>query len=205
MLTTKEVAQQLVSLCRAGRNMDAINSLFSEGAVTVEAQGDETMPAVMTGIEAIRGKNQWWFENHTVHAASLKGPFPNGDRFAVIFDFEVTAKAGPMAGKRMRMEEVGLYTVENGRVTREEFFYDMEGASNLPVSPGTAPAKSAAKKKAKKAPKPRSTPVPKSTPSAKTKKSDKKNKNAKKARKAEKKRKQKQNKKNKGKGKGKKR
>ena len=30
-----------------------------------------------------------------------------------------------MAGKRTAMEEVALYTVENGRIVREEFFYSM--------------------------------------------------------------------------------
>jgi ketosteroid isomerase-like protein len=148
MPTAKEVADQLVALCRAGKNIDAIEKLFSAGAVSVEAQGDETMPAVMTGRPAIRGKNEWWFQNHTVHSANVKGPFPNGERFAAIYDFEVTANAGPMAGQRMRMEEVALYTVADGKIVREEFFYDMAGASNLPVS---KPKKAAPRKPKKKA------------------------------------------------------
>jgi len=28
-----------------------------------------------------------------------------------------------MAGKRMKLEEAGLYTVRNGKVAQEEFFY----------------------------------------------------------------------------------
>ena len=38
---------------------------------------------------------------------------------------EVTAKAGPMAGKRMKLDEAALYTVKDGKVVKEEFFYDM--------------------------------------------------------------------------------
>jgi ketosteroid isomerase-like protein len=30
-----------------------------------------------------------------------------------------------MANKRMRLEETGLYTVRDGKVVQEEFFYDM--------------------------------------------------------------------------------
>jgi hypothetical protein len=30
-----------------------------------------------------------------------------------------------MAGQRMRMEEVGMYTVQGGKIVREEFFYTM--------------------------------------------------------------------------------
>jgi ketosteroid isomerase-like protein len=32
-----------------------------------------------------------------------------------------------MAGKRMTLDEVGLYTVKDGKVVQEEFFYDMGG------------------------------------------------------------------------------
>lgn len=123
-MDVNEVGRRLVELCRQGKNLDAL-SLYAPDAVSVEAMGDETMPAVMKGLEAIRGKGEWWFANHEIHRASAKGPFPNGDRFAVIFDYDVTPKAGPMAGKRMAMEEVALYTVEDGKVVREEFFYSM--------------------------------------------------------------------------------
>ena len=139
-MTTKEIADQLVALCRAGRNLEAVETLLSSDAVSVEAMSSETMPAVMTGRDAIRGKNDWWLQNHRIHSAQVKGPFPNGDRFTVIYNFEVTPKAGPMAGKRMRMEEVALYTVSNGKIAREEFFYDMSGG-------GEPPPKKAAKKK----------------------------------------------------------
>jgi hypothetical protein len=116
---------------------------MSPDVVSVEVPGDATMPTVMTGRAAIRGKNEWWFENHTLHSANVQGPFPNGDRFAVVFEYEITAHVGPMAGKRMRMQEVALYTVGGGQVVREEFFYDMAGASNLPLSKPAAPKASA--------------------------------------------------------------
>ena len=83
--------------------------------------------ARMEGIEAIRKKNQWWFENHEIHSSGAKGPWPHGDRFIVLFKIDVTAKAGPMAGKRMQAEEAGLYTVKDGKIVKEEFFYDMGG------------------------------------------------------------------------------
>ena len=146
-MTTKEVADQLVALCRAGRNIEAVETLMSEGVVSVEAQGDATMPAEMSGRDVIRGKNEWWINNHKIHSAAVKGPYPNRDRFTVIFDFVVTPATGPMAGKKMRMEEVALYTVADGKITREEFFYDMSGGGEIAVKPK---AKKKAKPKAKK-------------------------------------------------------
>jgi len=119
-MDTKAVADKLVALCREGKNFEAIDSLYSNDIVSVEARGSETMPAEMRGIDAIRGKNQWWFENNEVHSASTEGPMVNGDRFTVIYDFDVTAKP---SGERMKMKEVALYTVDGGKIVREEFFY----------------------------------------------------------------------------------
>jgi hypothetical protein len=105
--------------------MDAINSLYDKNIVSVEAMGNEQMPREMKGIDKIKGKNQWWYENHEVHGAKIEGPFPNEDRFAVKFHYDVTAKQGPNKGKRFQMDEVGVYTVKNGKIVREEFFYSM--------------------------------------------------------------------------------
>lgn len=119
-MDTKEVGTKLVELCQVGKNMEAIDTLYSDDIVSVEARGDETMPAEMRGIDAIRGKNRWWIENHEVHAASVEGPMVNGDRFTVIFDFDITAK---QTGERMQMKEVALYSVADGKIVREEFYY----------------------------------------------------------------------------------
>jgi hypothetical protein len=82
-----------------------------------------TIPRVVKGRDAIRGKNQWWFDNNEIHGGSTTGPFPNGDEFAVFFTLDCTPKNGPMAGQRMKMEEVGLYKVKDGKVVSEKFFY----------------------------------------------------------------------------------
>ena len=120
---TYEVGRKLVDLCRKGKNVEAVNTLYSPDVVSIEVRGDEHMPARMQGIDAIRGKNQWWVDNHTIHSSSADGPYPHGDRFIVRYNYDVTAKAGPMAGKRMKLEEAGLYTVRSGKVVQEEFFY----------------------------------------------------------------------------------
>ena len=79
----------------------------------------------MKGIDAVRKKNQWWLDNHTIHGGDAMGPWPHGDRFIVHFKFDVTAKTGPMAGQRMQMDEAALYTVRGGKIVKEEFFYHM--------------------------------------------------------------------------------
>jgi len=117
-MNTEEVATKLVELCRKGEWMKAINELYSKDIVSVEAQEMENMPAEMRGIDQVRGKTEWWEKNMQVHSAKVGGPFVAGDTFVVQFDVDVTDKA---SNKRMQMSEVGIYTVKDGKVSREEF------------------------------------------------------------------------------------
>ena len=52
----------------------------------------------------------------------MTGPWPHDNRFIVGFQIDVTNKP---SGRRMYLDEVGLYTVENGKIVREEFFYHL--------------------------------------------------------------------------------
>ena len=125
--STLEVGRRLVDLCRMGKNLEAINTLYAPDVVSVEVIRDEKMPARMEGVAAIRGKNEWWLGNHTIHGMTVNGPFPHGERFIVHYRMDVTPKEGPMKGHRMQFEEAGLYTVRDGKVAQEEFFYHMGG------------------------------------------------------------------------------
>lgn len=119
-MTIKEIANKYVSLCKEGRNEECLNTLFAKDAVSVEAGGPPGMDPVTKGIEAIAAKSKWWRENHEIHKADLTGPYPNGNRFAVHFTYDITNKP---SGRRMTMDEIALFTVENDKIMREEFFY----------------------------------------------------------------------------------
>ena len=121
-MTAKEIGSELVALCQQGKNMEAIEKFYSSDVVSVEARAIPNMDQTQKGIEAIKGKNVWWADNHEVHGGEVKGPFPNGEQFIVQFKFDVTPK---YTGQRMTMEEMGLYTVKNGKIVKEVFFYDM--------------------------------------------------------------------------------
>ncbi len=121
-MNTKEIGTKLIELCNQGKNMEAIEQLYANDVVSVEAAAAPGMERTASGIEAIRGKNKWWSENHEVHSGKCQGPFPHDDRFAVRFEYDITNKP---SGKRFMMTEIGMYTTKNGKITREEFFYDM--------------------------------------------------------------------------------
>lgn len=122
--TTAVVAQELVALCREGKNLDAIARLYSPSVTSVEPVGGVEMPAEIHGIDAVRGKNEWWFANHEVHSATTKGPFVGEHDFVVYYEYDVTNKP---SGQRMQMRELALYSVKDGKILREEFFYHMPG------------------------------------------------------------------------------
>ena len=122
-MDTKQVAQRLVDLCRDGKNAEARATLYSPDIVSIEAYAPPGMSAESRGLEAIRAKGEWWRANHEIHDAAAKGPYMNGDKFAVAFHFDITPKTGPGAGTRTMMEEVAVYTVKNGKIVREEFMY----------------------------------------------------------------------------------
>ena len=118
MNTTEEVATKLVDYCRKGKWMEALNDLYAQDIVSVEAHDMENMPAEMRGIDQVRGKTEWWEKNMEVHDVKVGGPFVARDTFVVQFDIDVTEKASK---KRMQMSEVGIYKVKDGKVAREEF------------------------------------------------------------------------------------
>ena len=123
--STAQVAHELVDLCRAGRNLEAIERLYSPDIVSVEPVDFDGMPAEMRGVDAVRGKNQWWFENNEIHSAKVNGPFIGDGQFAVQFDYDTTFKP---SWQRMQMTEMALYTVEDGKIVHEHFFYHMPQA-----------------------------------------------------------------------------
>jgi hypothetical protein len=81
--STAQVAQELVALCRAGRNLDAVNKLYSPKIVSIEPVGSPEMPAEMRGFKP--------------------------------------------TGQRETMTEMALYTVKDGKIVEEQFFYHVPG------------------------------------------------------------------------------
>ena len=116
---TEAVARELVDLCRAGHNLDALGKLYAPNIISIEANELPGMPARMTGLDAVRRKNEWWFENFQVHSNEAEGPFINKDQFSVKFTHDVTEKK---TGKRSKDTEIAVYTVKNDKIVEERFF-----------------------------------------------------------------------------------
>ncbi len=124
-MSTFTIAKKYVELVSANQNHIALETLFSPDIVSVEAGTPPgATSAESRGIKAVAAKGKQWMENHEVHSSKVEGPWPNGNRFVVRFSYDVTNKP---SGKRFQMEEAALFTVENDKIVREEFFYPTEG------------------------------------------------------------------------------
>jgi len=121
-MTTQQLADQLVRLCKEGKFEEAVTTLYADDIVSMEAAAPPGGSRESKGIEAVKAKGAWWVANHEIHSAVVEGPLVAGSHFAVTFKFDVTFK--PEA-RRSTMEEVAVYKVVNGKVAYEEFFYNM--------------------------------------------------------------------------------
>lgn len=122
-MSVKEIGQKLVKFCQEGRNLDSVETLYADDVESIEALDTPGYARVTKGKPAVREKNVKWGSENEVHEAGVAGPYFHGDdRFAVRFHYDVTNKA---SRRRMKMDEVAVFTVKNGKVVKEEFFYDM--------------------------------------------------------------------------------
>ena len=121
-MTTQEVADQLVQLCKEGKFSEAVATLYSEEIVSVEAGAPPGQSRETKGLEGVKAKGEWWVANHEIHTAVVEGPLVAGSHFSVAFKFEVTFKP---QNRRFLMEEIALYKVADGKVVYEEFFYNL--------------------------------------------------------------------------------
>lgn len=119
VMTTQEVANRLSELFKEGKWMEAQEELFSKDAVSIEpphAQGIQTVE----GIDNIRKKAETWNAMvEEMHGGWAGEPIVGGNHIAVAMGMDVTVKG---AG-RMKMEEICLYEVKDGKIVKEQFFY----------------------------------------------------------------------------------
>ena len=120
-MTLNEIAAELVAGCRENRAHDNIRKLYAPDAVSVEAAEFSGMGREAKGVDAILAKGEWWESTFDVIGGDISDPMPHGDdRFAVIFEVKTKHKE---SGEIAEMKEVALYTIDDGKIVREEFFY----------------------------------------------------------------------------------
>jgi len=117
-MTTNEIANRLVELCRTGQNETAYQELFADNAVAVEPAKWNAPDTV--GVEALLAKAKGWKEDMVeMHDASVSDPIIAGDFFTISMMIDLTTKSRG----RNKMEELCVYEVQDGKIVKEQFFH----------------------------------------------------------------------------------
>lgn len=116
-----KLGREFVQAMRDRRGIGHVDEIYSENAESIEAvvpPGREFR--IAKGRGAIRAKRVDWAATHDILRLDADGPYvhpPN--RFGVRYEAEVKQKA---TERHMTLREIAIYTVERGKIVREEFF-----------------------------------------------------------------------------------
>jgi len=119
-MKTEDIAKNLVSWFNNNEEARCYEELYSPNIVSIEPEGDH---AVVNGMEEFAKKGEWWKENFEVHSASASSPTVAENWFSVRFEMDTTHKP---SGQRSKSSEIGVYQVQDGKIVKEQFFYDTQ-------------------------------------------------------------------------------
>ncbi len=118
-MTTQEIANRLVELCREGKNEQATRELCSPNIISIEPEGVPNR--IQSGLEVIvqKGKD---FEARLERMNSnvITDPLVADNFFSCAMLMNVNLKGVPHP---VDLNEICVYTVAEGKIVREEFFY----------------------------------------------------------------------------------
>ncbi|WMX13721.1 MULTISPECIES: nuclear transport factor 2 family protein [unclassified Aureispira] len=118
-MTTQEVANRLIELCREGKYEQAVKELYSPDIVSVEPEG---MPDhIVQGLDAIAKKGERFQDMlEKINSSTITDPIVAENFFSCGMYMNVVMKGMTQA---IDMDEICVYTVNNGKIVKEEFFY----------------------------------------------------------------------------------
>ncbi len=118
-MTTKEVADQLVAMCREGKVEEAKTRFFTEATMSIEP-GEGLLPKESKGLQAIREKAALFISNvEAFYGSTISDPIVAGDYFFVYWETDLQMKGAARQVNR----ELCIYKVKDGMIESEQFFY----------------------------------------------------------------------------------
>jgi hypothetical protein len=120
-MNAQEVASRLVQLCREGKNVNAINELYDDNVVSFEPEGSP-MAGKTVGRDAVLESTNKWFDSvEQLHSAQISDPIVAGNFFACTMTIDATYKERG----RNSMDELCVYEVRDGKIVKDQFFYNV--------------------------------------------------------------------------------
>lgn len=118
-LTTREVANRLIELCRKGQVLEAQQELFGDEVTSHEPAHSPIPLAIGKAAVLAKGKN---FASmiETRHSGSFEDPIVGGNYFSFVCKLDATMK-GEMG--RVVWDEICVFGVKDGKIISEQFYY----------------------------------------------------------------------------------
>lgn len=117
--TTQDVANRFNELAQTGQWEQIQTELFSKDAESVEPQNSPGLKSAK-GLDAIKQKGQQFGESvEEMHGGYSSAPVVAGNYFSVAMGMDATMKGQG----RVKMDEIAVYEVKNGKIVKEQFFY----------------------------------------------------------------------------------
>jgi ketosteroid isomerase-like protein len=117
-MTTQQIADRLVTICRSGEWDKAQRELYAEGAVSLEPYATPAFEQETRGLAAILEKGKKFDSMvDAMHSIKVSDPLVADNSFACVLDMDVTMKEGG----RMHMKELCIYQVKDGKIIEERF------------------------------------------------------------------------------------
>jgi ketosteroid isomerase-like protein len=118
--TTAEVAARFNELAKEGAWDKIQDELFADNAVSVEPPGAQGLQSA-EGLAAIKEKGRQFNEMvEEMHDGYSTEPVVAGNFFSVAMGLDATMKGMG----RMRMDEIAVYEVKDGKIVKEQFFFN---------------------------------------------------------------------------------
>lgn len=119
MMTTQEIANRLVELCRANKQQQAVEELYAENFVSLEAEGTPNRRSVGHAEHVEKGKK---FEAMiaNMNAVTWTDPIVAENFFTLGLYMNVDMTNG---ARDVNMDEICVYQVKDGKIVQEQFFY----------------------------------------------------------------------------------
>jgi hypothetical protein len=117
-MTTQEIAERLVALCRQGNFETAQKELYAADAINIEPYGTEAFAQETKGLPAILEKGQKFGALiEQVHSVAVSDPLVAGSSFACAMQLDLTIKGHG----RLSLNELCIYEVKDGKIISERF------------------------------------------------------------------------------------
>ena len=113
-----DVARDFTAMLRLGQFAAAGEAYWADDVTSIEPGNT---PETAFGIEATRAKSKNWLGANRIDDLSIDGPFVTGNQFALFIDMMIARGAD---GDVRPFTEIALYTVRDGQISEERYFYD---------------------------------------------------------------------------------